>query len=425
LRCSSSRRRAPRFTQWQTVHADILVHFLRFMPVNEICIVPQLCRAYRDTLNAEAALVDTILKAAAIVRFPDLVKIPTGPLPIRELYQQCFQHERFCLWKKVWHLRQGRGGTRDIVEHQRTGERGVLKLFDGRQELAMGFYEEDPTYLDEGIPQTVLREIAILRELGTSEHIVKLKDVFLRPPPRYDALYLCYDHCESDLKSYIRHHPLSANDFKSLTYQMLRGLHWCHSHGILHRDVKPRNLFVNPSEGVLKLSGFGMARAVPAQPIGRTYTLEVVTLWYRAPELLLGDAHYGSAIDMWSVGAIIPEMLTNHPLLPGDFCDIDELFKIFQLLGTPTEAVWPGVSTLPHFSCNFPKWRPQTLRAVLGPQSDRLNDAAVDVVMRCLTYQPSSRLTALEALGHPFFDDFNPADIGHVGLEAAEEIIFD
>jgi serine/threonine protein kinase len=120
----------------------------------------------------------------------------------------------------------------------------------------------------------------------------------------------------------------------------------------LHRDLKPQNLLIN-KEGNLKLADFGLARAFGV-PL-RTYTHEVVTLWYRAPEILLGGRQYSTGVDMWSVGCIFAEMATRKPLFPGD-SEIDEIFKIFRILGTPTEADWPGVESFPDFKSSFPKW---------------------------------------------------------------------
>lgn len=109
-------------------------------------------------------------------------------------------------------------------------------------------------------------------------------------------------------------------------YQLLKGIAYCHSHRILHRDLKLANLLID-RKGVLKLADFGLARAFGV-PI-RTYTHEVVTLWYRAPEILLGQARYSTPVDMWSVGCIFAELVTKRPLFPGD-CEIDELFRIFR-----------------------------------------------------------------------------------------------
>jgi serine/threonine protein kinase len=134
-------------------------------------------------------------------------------------------------------------------------------------------------------------------------------------------------------------------------HQLLRGLHYCHSHRILHRDLKPQNLLIDRT-GRLTIADLGLSR-VFGVPM-RTYTHQVITLWYRAPEILLGSYHYSTAVDMWSVGCIMAEMMTFSPIFPGE-SQIDELFRIFRTLGTPDENVWPGISTLPDYNENFPR----------------------------------------------------------------------
>ena len=138
---------------------------------------------------------------------------------------------------------------------------------------------------------------------------------------------------------------------------MIAGLNFCHARRILHRDLKPQNLLIDRS-GALKLADFGLARAFGI-PV-RTYTHEVVTLWYRAPEILLGQQQYSTPVDMWSIGTIFAEMVMKCPLYPGD-SEIDELFKIFRTLGTPNEELWPGVSKLPDYKPTFPNWPQQSM----------------------------------------------------------------
>lgn len=161
--------------------------------------------------------------------------------------------------------------------------------------------------------------------------------------------------------------PLNKMLVKSYLYQLLRGVDYCHSHRVLHRDLKPQNLLID-RHGHLKLADFGLARAfgIPT----RTYTHEVVTLWYRAPEILLGARHYSTPVDMWSVGCIFAEMVNHHALFPGD-SEIDQLFRIFRALGTPDDTIWPGVSHFPDFKPTFPKWHPQPL-ARFTPSLDEI-----------------------------------------------------
>jgi serine/threonine protein kinase len=130
----------------------------------------------------------------------------------------------------------------------------------------------------------------------------------------------------------------------------------------MHRDLKPQNLLVNAA-GDIKIADFGLARAYSI-PI-RVLTHEVVTLWYRAPEILLGSKTYAPPVDIWSMGVIFVEMLTKRPLFPGD-SEIDQIFKIFRMLGTPDDTIWPNVSQLPDFKAVFPAWPQRNIADVLS-----------------------------------------------------------
>jgi cyclin-dependent kinase 2 len=251
---------------------------------------------------------------------------------------------------------------------------------------------------DEGVPATALREVSLLKELSNCANIVKLLDVI----HCNSTLYLVFEFLDQDLKTYVESTgagALPTKLVKSYLYQILKGIAYCHSHRILHRDLKLANLLID-RKGVLKLADFGLARAFGV-PI-RTYTHEVVTLWYRAPEILLGQARYSTPVDMWSVGCIFAELVTKRPLFPGD-CEIDELFRIFRTLGTPNEEVWPGVTTLPDYKSTFGQWKPQSLASVV-PGLDPLG---LDLLSKMLRYAPQERISAKEALKHPYFDDLD------------------
>jgi len=306
----------------------------------------------------------------------------------------------FKLWKRGQKLGEGTFGEVYIATHEKTGEVAALKKIKLECE-------------DEGVPGTTLREVSLLKELH-HPNVVQLKDVFYMP--QESKLYLCFEYCDFDLKKYMKslQYKLSGECIKSFTYQMLNGLSWCHSHRIFHRDLKPQNVLVDPKQGTLKLADFGLARAFTV-PL-RTYTHEVVTLWYRAPEILLGGKQYSVPVDIWSVGTIIPEMVTGQPLFPGD-SEIDELFKIFRLLGTPNEGLWEGVSALPDYKAEFPKWKPKALRdGIANLDSSRLNDAGVDLVAQMLHYTPNKRIVAKDALDHPYFNGLNKATVGTIPL---------
>jgi cyclin-dependent kinase len=129
------------------------------------------------------------------------------------------------------------------------------------------------------------------------------------------------------------------------------------------------------------------------------YYIQVVTLWYRAPEILLGGRQYSTGVDMWSVGCIFAEMCTRKPLFPGD-SEIDEIFKIFRSLGTPTEQEWPGVTSLPDFKPSFPKWARQDIANTVTS----LDDIGLDLLDALLVYDPAGRISAKQAILHPYFD---------------------
>ncbi|KAF3794087.1 Cell division control protein [Nymphaea thermarum] len=225
-------------------------------------------------------------------------------------------------------------------------------------------------------------------------------------------LYLVFEYLDLDLKKHMDSCPEFSKDprlikvgetFPSWTflYQMLRGIAHCHSHRILHRDLKPQNLLIDRRTNAVKLADFGLARAfgIPVRP----FTHEVVTLWYRAPEILLGSRQYSTPVDVWSVGCIFAEMVNQRPLFPGD-SEIDELFKIFRVLGTPNEETWPGVTSLPDYKSAFPKWPPKDLTTVVPG----LEPAGVDLLKKMLCLEPSKRITARKALLHEYFKDLGP-----------------
>lgn len=214
-----------------------------------------------------------------------------------------------------------------------------------------------------------------------------------------NKLYLVFEYLEQDLKRYMDYSDkgISPQLIQSYIKQLLCGIDICHTHRILHRDLKPQNLLID-RYGNLKIADFGLARAFGC-PV-RTFTHEVVTLWYRAPEILLGSYQYTTSIDIWSVGCIMIEMITKQPLFPGD-SEIDQLFKIFRVLGTPNDTLWPGVSILPDWKTTFPQWNTQLLDVCI-PQL-KLQPLALDLLSKILIYEPSKRLTARDALKHPYF----------------------
>jgi negative regulator of PHO system len=202
-----------------------------------------------------------------------------------------------------------------------------------------------------------------------------------------------------DLKKYMDDHgnagALDPLTVKNFMFQLLRGIAYCHENRVLHRDLKPQNLLIN-TKMELKLADFGLARAFGI-PVN-TFSNEVVTLWYRAPDVLLGSRNYSTSIDIWSAGCIMAEMFCGKPLFPGKNNE-DQIVKIFKLRGTPSEQTWPHVSELPEFKKNFNYYPPHPLSAKLP----MIDNVGLDLLERMLQYEPYKRISAKDALTHSYF----------------------
>ncbi|KAI3981676.1 hypothetical protein MKX01_020619 [Papaver californicum] len=246
----------------------------------------------------------------------------------------------------------------------------------------------------EGFPLTSLREINILLSFH-HESIVDVKEVVVGS--NLDSIFMAMEYMEHDLKGLMESmkQPFSQSEVKCLMLQLLEGVKYLHDNWVLHRDLKTSNLLLN-NRGDLKICDFGLSRQYgsPLKP----YTHLVVTLWYRAPELLLGAKLYSTAIDMWSLGCIMAEFLGKKPLFTGK-TEVDQLDKIFRILGTPNETIWPGFSKLPGVKVNFVK-HPYNLLLKKFPAT---SFTGFDLLNKLLTYDPEKRITAEDALNHQWF----------------------
>lgn len=250
---------------------------------------------------------------------------------------------------------------------------------------------------DEGIPSTAIREISLLKELQ-HPNIVRLCDVIHTER----KLTLVFEYLDQDLKKLldITDGGLDPATTKSFLYQLLRGIAYCHQHRVLHRDLKPQNLLIN-REGALKLADFGLAAfGIPV----RSYTHEVVTLWYRAPDVLMGSRKYSTPVDIWSVGCIFSEMVNGRPLFPGN-TDADELQKIFKTCGTPSVESWPTITELPDWKPDFPHFDPQPWSQIVP----NLDAAGVDLLAKMLQYFPDKRIPGRVAMDHEYFRGLSEA----------------
>ncbi|XP_027849024.2 cyclin-dependent kinase 1-A-like isoform X2 [Aphis gossypii] len=251
---------------------------------------------------------------------------------------------------------------------------------------------------DEGIPPTAIREISILKELN-HPNIVNLREILMDDR----RLYLIFEFLPMDLRKLItsrRQKHLDKFTTRSFTCQLLVAIHHCHTRRILHRDLKPHNILVDIKNNILKVADFGLSRTFDL-PI-RVYTHEVVTLWYRAPEVLLNTKRYGCPIDMWSIGCIFAEMCCGKALFRGN-SEIDQIFHIFRILTTPNEKTWPGVSKFKDYQPLFPKWNEN----ILMKSVKNINKIGLDLLRNMLIYDPSKRINTRDALQHDYFKDLN------------------
>ncbi|KAI0337965.1 kinase-like protein [Trametopsis cervina] len=266
-----------------------------------------------------------------------------------------------------------------------------------------------------GISQSAIREIALNREIS-HENVVALKEVILEDK----SIYMVFEYAEHDFLQVIHFHsqtlrlPISPPTLKSLTFQLLNGLLYLHDAHIIHRDLKPANILIT-SAGVVKIGDLGLARLTyqPLQPLFAGDKV-VVTIWYRAPELLLGAKHYNKAVDIWAVGCVIAELASLRPIFKGEEAKLDskknvpfqrdQMLKIFDVLGTPDEQDWPSVKDMPEYQ-NMIRLDKAVNRLHEWCSSKMKSQQGYDFLKHAFAYDPDKRFTARDALKHKWFQE--------------------
>ncbi|KLO14516.1 kinase-like protein [Schizopora paradoxa] len=266
-----------------------------------------------------------------------------------------------------------------------------------------------------GISQSAIREIALNREMS-HENVAALREVILEDK----SIYMVFEYAEHDFLQVIHHYYVTLRCsippavLKSLIYQLLNGVLYLHSCHILHRDLKPANILIT-SSGTVKIGDLGLAR-LSSDPLNSLLAGDkvVVTIWYRAPELLLGAKHYNKAIDIWAVGCVMAELASLKPIFKGEEAKMDQkknvpfqrdqLQKIFDIRGTPNVAEWPMLKSMPEYQ-NMKRLEGYPDRLQEWCSSKIRSKEGYELLRQLFAYDPDKRLTAREAMNQKWFQD--------------------
>lgn len=292
-----------------------------------------------------------------------------------------------------------------------------------------------------GLSQSAIREMSLCSELD-HPNVIQLAEIILEDK----CIFMIFEYTDHDLLQIIHHHThpqrhaIPAPMVRSIMFQLINGLYYLHTNWVLHRDLKPANILVT-SSGAIRIGDLGLARLF-YKPLNSLFSGDkvVVTIWYRAPELLLGSRHYTPAVDLWAVGCIFAELLSLRPIFKGEEAKMDskktvpfqrnQMMRIIEIMGMPRKETWPGLVTMPEYSqlqslaltrasSGHHFARPPSLEAWYqnclknGGYSTTSNIGTpgmegFDLLSRLLEYDPTKRITAQEALEHPYFKNGGP-----------------
>lgn len=288
-------------------------------------------------------------------------------------------------YEKLNVLGTGTYGVVSRARNKKTGEIVALKKIKGKME-------------ETGLPVGSVREITLLLGLR-HRNIVELIEVVVGRS--LESIYLVMQYCEQDLASLIDNmkQPFNEPQVKCIMLQLLDGLNYLHDRFIIHRDLKLANLLMT-DKGRLKIADFGLARTFEEPP--KVMTPVVVTLWYRAPEVLFGAKAQTTAVDLWSAGCIFGELLRHKPLLPGR-SEFEQIDFIIDILGRPNDHIWPGFASLP-MAKNFTSMSNQKFNT-LKHKFHWVTDSALDLLHEFLTYDPKQRISAYRARKSRYFKE--------------------
>ncbi|AFN84065.1 cyclin-dependent protein kinase 9-like protein kinase [Encephalitozoon romaleae SJ-2008] len=292
---------------------------------------------------------------------------------------EIFEYRRFTItkmeYKKIRTIGEGTFGQ-------------VILAGKGRARYALKKVNKEK----EGLSVTTIREIQALREMNHPS-IIKLIEMVVEPN---GDVYMVFPYFPYDLNRFIRSNRPTSDEIKHIFYQIVKGVHYIHSKGVMHRDLKSANILLDHRLNA-SIADFGMARHVTKSGM---YTPGMVTLWYRPPEILLGSSSYTYSVDVWSLGCILTEMYLGHMIFQGS-TEILQLEMIIHACGSINESTYPGVQNLPGFRNFRLPQSPRRIEAIIAKH----DESAVGLVSRMLCLDPSKRITMDQIIENKYFDN--------------------